>query len=385
MSNPTNFLIGEKVKSNNFDILRFLLATAVIVCHSYVIYYGYETFAQVEPFMKWTSGNISIGTTAVFFFFAISGFLIMKSYESSHTVVDYLKKRVLRIFPGFFVAFAVSIFIVAPLGNMYGSGLSGYLNYFREIPLWRELANMLSLQAPADGYYFNNLPQPGLNESLWTIQYEFICYFMLPLLALFGILKNRMILLICFIGCYSLYFLQDMGVLEYTDRTLINGVIENPYYYARFFTYFLAGCTIYAYREKIPGNFWLAAIAFIYILMALNGLVSVHKVLPIAGVYLLFYVAYHPKIKLPGFSKYGDFSYGIYLYGWPVQQLVMMNFGDMLSPLQFFIVVFVTSLGLAIISWNLIEQPVLALKRFGIKPIFRKALLFLRIPVAWAK
>src|SRR5690554_2062789 len=98
-------LIPDNITRNNFDLLRFLLASSVIVCLCYAIFYGWDKFVLEEPFMSWSGGTISIGSAAVNFFFMISGFFIVRSFEKSANFWEYLKKRILRIYPGFIVVF----------------------------------------------------------------------------------------------------------------------------------------------------------------------------------------------------------------------------------------------------------------------------------------
>src|SRR5690606_4078579 len=102
--------------------------------------------------------------------------LIVRSFENSDNFWEYLKKRILRIYPGFIAVFILSFFLFGPLGMMKEISFIEYQDFLSSIPFKRETANMLSLQSPIESRYFIQLPQSGLNNSLWTIQYEFICY-----------------------------------------------------------------------------------------------------------------------------------------------------------------------------------------------------------------
>lgn len=355
-------LIPETLHRNNFDLLRFLLATSVIFCHCYAIYYGWERFAKLEPFMNWSGGKISIGSTAVNFFFVISGFLIVRSFEYSAKFWDFLKKRVLRIYPGFIVVYILGFFIFGPIGHMKVWNLSAYAEFLKSIPYKRELANMLSLQSPIEKRYFTDLPQFGLNNSLWTIHYEFICYLIIPVLVWLGFTKQKWWLFISLSVSYILFSLQSLGYIFAFKPSLNGGIIGNPYYYPRFFTYFLSGSFIYIYRNHMPRTIWLAIISFVLFFLAFK-LRLIDVIWPFTGTYLLFFVAYHPKISFPNFAKYGDFSYGIYLYGWPLQQLVILYSRKFLSPLTFFTAVYPIVLIFAVLSWKIIESPALKLKK----------------------
>ena len=355
-------LIPETINRNNFDLIRFVLASSVIICHCYATYYGWESFVKNEPFMKWSGGKISIGSAAVNFFFVISGFLILRSFERSSDFRDYLKKRILRIYPGFIVVFIISFLVFGPLGHINHGTINSYRDFIHFIPLKREFANMLSLQSPIESRYFTHLPQTGLNNSLWTIQYEFICYLFIPVFVWLGFTKYKPMLLVALIVSYTLFSLQSLGYIFPFNNSLSGGVISNPYYYPRFFTYFLLGSSVYLYRAHIPRNTFIAIPALLLFILAFK-LQLIDIIWPLAGTYLLFYFAYNQKALFPNFAKYGDFSYGIYLYGWPLQQLVLLFFGKYLNVYTFFLVVFPIILVFAIASWNLIEGPALRLKK----------------------
>ncbi|MCC5939166.1 MAG: acyltransferase [Lunatimonas sp.] len=362
-------LIKQDLRLNNFDIIRFLLASSVILCHSYVILYGYEQFVVLEPFMKWSSGQISIGSFAVNFFFVISGFLILKSYESSSGLGDYFSKRVLRIYPGFIMVFLLGLFLFGPVGYANELGVGSYFEFLDRVPKKREFVNMLSLQPPKESSYFTNLPQRGLNNSLWTIQYEFVCYLLVPLLGFIGVLKSRRWTLVSLVVVYACYLAQSFGFAFTSYGWPDLWVISNPYFYFRFFTYFLLGAVVYLYRENIPSNTWFALISVLGIIVSFRYSL-VDQLLPVFGTYLLFYLAYMPKLQYPAFSKHGDFSYGIYLYGWPLQQLIMTFFSSYLTPFWFFTITFPIVLIFAIFSWYAIERPFLRLKMYKPKAVF---------------
>lgn len=357
-----NLLIHNTINRNNFDLLRFLLASSVIVCHCYAIFYGWEQFVKNEPFMKWSGGKISIGSAAVNFFFVISGFLIVRSFENSANFMEYIKKRILRIYPGFIAVFIFCFLIVGPIDYMKSLSLSEYLDFIDSVHLKRETANMLSLQSPVENRYFTQLPQSGLNNSLWTIHYEFICYLFVPLLAWVGLTQRKKQLLILLIICYLLLCLQTFGYIFPFKQSLSGGIIGNPYYYPRFFTYFLCGSCVYIFRYQIPRNSWLATASLLLFVLAFK-IKMIDVIWPLAGTYLLFYVAYHQKYIFPEFAKYGDFSYGIYLYGWPLQQLVMLFLGTYLNVYTFIAVVYPVVLLFAVLSWKMVEDPALRLKK----------------------
>lgn len=206
-------LISHKIGANNFDIIRFFLASAVIFCHCFVIYYGSEPFTKKEPFMVLSQEQISIGSVAVDFFFIVSGFLIVRSFEYSKTDSQYLIKRILRIYPGFIVAFLISILLAGFIGELRNNSIGAYWQYLLNLHKKQELVNLVTLQSPNEKLYFKNMPQTGLNNSLWTIQYEFICYLLVPVMGFAGFFRRRWLFIAAFFAAYALLFLQVKGFI----------------------------------------------------------------------------------------------------------------------------------------------------------------------------
>jgi peptidoglycan/LPS O-acetylase OafA/YrhL len=184
----------------------------------------------------------------------------------------------------------------------------------------------------------------------------------MPILAWVGLTKRKKSLLTLLIISYLLLCLQTFGYIFPFNQNLNGGIIGNPYYYPRFFTYFLFGSCVYIFRNQIPRNTWVAAAFLLFFVLAFK-IKMMDVIWPLAGTYLLFYTAYHHKYLFPQFAKYGDFSYGIYLYGWPIQQLVMLFLGKHLNVYTFIAVVYPIALLFAVLSWKMVECPALELKK----------------------
>ncbi len=344
-------------------MLRFLLAVAVIYSHCYVIYYGKAV--DTEPFMRFSNNQVDLGSVAVDGFFVISGFLIVRSFQFSASLIDYLQKRVLRIYPGFLVAFTLSMLLLAPLGTIDSAHPQGNFGaYFQNFREKLFVLNLLTLQTQQAPWAFQGNPLPNMaNESLWTIQYEFVCYLLVPVLAALGLFKRRWLLLVLFVLAYTLLALQDFAQILLWEGYQ-GKVLSHPLYLPKFFTYFLAGACFYVYRTQLPRNTGLLLFSAAALVLSCVMLPAFNLVAPLAGSYLLFYLAYFPGIRFPHFTRKGDFSYGLYLYAWPLQQLVMAVGGERLSPGLLFAFSMVFTFMAAYASWHLVEKPFLRLKQY---------------------
>ena len=354
-------LIPAKSYPNNFDFLRLILAVSVIFCHCFAILYGYEKFLQTEPFMVWSNEQISIGSVAVDLFFIISGFLIVKSFENSETTIEYFKKRILRIYPGFTAAFLFSILLIGFFGSGMAYNLLGYHNYFSNLFKKQELVHLITLQGPYQRIFFKDSPEPGVNDSLWTIQFEFICYLLVPLFAGLKLFSNKWFFMVAFMVAFIVYYLQLKGyIFPYKNST--NLFVGNAYNLPRFIMYFLSGALFYVYKNVIVRNNLLAIAAVLSLIVSFVWLKHIDQILPLAGGYMIFYIVFNPAVKAGTFAKYGDLSYGIYLYGWPAQAIVMYFLKDSINPYSFFFIAVTFAAILAFLSWHFIEKPFLKLK-----------------------
>ena len=129
----------------------------------------------------------------------------------------------------------------------------------------------------------------------------------------------------------------------------------NFYHFAAFF---LAGATFYLYSNVIPRSRIFAVIS----LVILAVFFSQQPFIPTTfGIYILFYAAFSQRLNAHSFAKHGDYSYGMYVYGFPVMQLITAHFGN-LKPAVLFLCTFVITLPIAALSWHFVEKPFLKAK-----------------------
>ena len=324
-------------RSNNFDLIRFLAALLVVLTHSFALTLGHE---RTEPLMMLTNQQSTFGNLAVLIFFICSGFLITQSYDRSKDIVQYARGRILRIFPALIVIVLLSVFLLGPIVTTlplksYFTNYDTY-NYLRVILLW-------DIPYYLPGVFESNPWGPVVNGSLWTLMYEFICYIVVGVLGIIGLLSRKTLLI-------TLFVITNLLSLFYEGHFL------------ELFNAFAAGALLYIFRDKIQisGRYAIFSIILIILGSFTNYFLEVFTLF---GSYLVIYLTFTPKIKFHKFGKYGDFSYGIYIYGFPIQQLIVYyNIGPV-NPISNFIISFPLILMMSILSWYLVEKKALRFKK----------------------
>ena len=338
----------EPPRRNNIDALRLILALLVLLSHSYPLATGHEAD---EPLARLTGGQVTLGEVAVAGFFVLSGLLIAPSWERSPTAWAFVRRRVGRIYPGYLAAVAVGLLVVVPLATPgLGAGQLARLAAAEAGPI---LA-LRGFTPPAETFRFN--PKPGVvNGSLWSIPYEAWCYVGVMVLGATTLLRRRWAvlgLLVAAIGV-SVAF----GVLGLTPGgRLLGRIFGYPPFWARLLPYYLAGVVAHLFRDAIRPDrrLALASLAGLALAAVIPG--GVRVALPILGTYLLIYLAYTPALRWHGAARDGDFSYGIYLYGFPIQQLIVLRLGPGLDPLALFALALVPTVLAGVLSWHLVER-----------------------------
>jgi len=333
---------------NNFGLLRLVFATLVIVSHSFEIIDGDRTR---EPFTR-LFGTLTVAEVAVAGFFIVSGYLIAQSYETSDSVLSYLSKRVLRIYPAFIAA---SLFCIAIVGPLAGADLAAL-----PITNWATICSrILTLQIPRLPHVFAGQHYPSLNGSMWTIAYEFRCYLAVVILGSLSLLRSKVILPLTALLCF-------VAILTTPDWPQIRfeAIFGDIHETARLTAYFLAGTSFFLYRDRIIYRNKLAAFAAVGLAVALFIPRLVGPGVAIFGGYLIFWFAFLSNTaRLNAINSKIDLSYGIYLYAWPVQMLLIRYVAG-ISPESVIVLTTILSGLLAYISWTFIERPALSQKAF---------------------
>jgi peptidoglycan/LPS O-acetylase OafA/YrhL len=333
---------------NNFGILRLAFAACVLVSHSIELLDGNRAR---EPLTR-IFGTLSLGELGVDGFFLASGYLIAQSLERSASFISYIRKRVLRIYPAFIAAYVFCIFIVAPLANADMRSLSG--------TAWlRQIYMMLMLADPRMPNTFSDLPYPLLNGSMWTIPYEFRCYVLLALLALVGAFRKKFIF-----GAFVLALLLTAAFSSFRIDVpqSVAHVTGHPHDTLRLTAIFLSGATFYVFRDKIPYRTDLAMLSGILLVVLLFNRATEELAMPTLGAYLIFWFAFLERARaLNRINNGTDISYGVYLYAWPIQNLLIDNIPGA-SPFSIIALTTTAVVPIGFLSWHAIEKPSLSLK-----------------------
>ncbi|SCW85391.1 Peptidoglycan/LPS O-acetylase OafA/YrhL, contains acyltransferase and SGNH-hydrolase domains [Paenibacillus tianmuensis] len=341
-------------RNNNLDLIRFIAAAMVIYSHSFPLGSGDNSR---EIIFLLSNGKWDAGALAVAIFFVISGFLITQSYERSRNLSNYFKARFFRIFPGLAAVLLFSVFVIGP--SFTNLTLKQYFSHPQTYEYLKSFL-LFPLKWNLPGVFESNVYKGAVNGALWTIPFEVICYLIVVFFGIIGFLRYKKIVLLLFFVCFYYHLFSSnisLGV-TYIFGLEIKKMIE-------LFCYFFAGMLIYLYRSYIPLTKSIAMICMVVLGFALL-FGGVKEYFVFFGSYLIFYFGYNQKINLSSFSKNGDFSYGLYIYAFPVQQSVTYLFGGQMTAEYNFIISFVVTLILAVLSWHLIEKYALKLKKVSL-------------------
>jgi peptidoglycan/LPS O-acetylase OafA/YrhL len=344
-----NASIAEKMiqtggRSSGFDYLRIGLAFSVIVTHSTSTSYGFDADKAI-----W-SGLPSIYMHAILpMFFALSGFLVAGSLERCPTLISFYGLRILRIVPALFVEVVMSALIFGPILSRLDMSA-----YFADIKFYTYFLNIVGdIHYFLPGVFTDNPIPFAVNYQLWTVPFELECYLALGALAVVGIMANRKLLLAVVILGQALWGYEALKHSESGAQVGATGPL--------LVLAFLTGVLFYLYRNEIKLKPYLLALAC----LASAGLMLLpygvyYSVVP--ATYVTVYLGL-TNPKKPRFIFDGDYSYGLYLYGFPIQQ-AFASLGPWAQHWYLNLAVSASgALAVAYFSWNYIEKPALALRR----------------------
>ena len=333
---------GLAVRENNFDLLRLFGAALVVYGHSYAL------AGAVVPGFAATS----VSTIGVKIFFSISGYLITLSWLRDPNLPRYLTRRIVRIFPALIVVVVLSAFVLGPALTRLP-----LIEYFRHPGTWRYLQNAgLYINYFLPGVFEANVYPNAVNGSLWSLPVEFAMYLATPLLLAIPGARRPRILAALAIAVIAFVIWRTQLARPSTQLVIYAidvwaGVSLTPY--------FLAGMVLATFGERAL-NVYLALIA-LFILSVVQTSAPIKEtlliiILPYAS--LAFGVGPSLRVLPRGL----DLSYGVFLFGFPVQQIISSAFGGPIDPWLLFLMAFSVSAALATLSWRFVEKPCLRLK-----------------------
>lgn len=327
-------------RDNNFNLIRAIAASGVLVSHAYPISLGKTASQPLQDLLH----GLSLGTVCVWIFFAISGFFITRSFDQKRSVTSFLTARVLRLFPALATVLAITILVagflltVAPPARFWPA--TG--DYF--------IRNMLlfDLRYTLPGVFFGNPGGAAINGSLWSLSYEVTCYAGVLICGVLGLLGHRKIfatMALVFLGVYASAMFFDLNTrIEQLTR------LGLP---------FLTGMVFYLWRREIPLSWGMLA-----------GLTSLSVAawftplfLPVFAVtlsYVVFFAGYAQTPLLLNYNRLGDYSYGVYIYAFPIQQLAAQS--GLTTPIANMAVSLPFTLICAMLSWHFVEGPAMRLR-----------------------
>jgi peptidoglycan/LPS O-acetylase OafA/YrhL len=351
-----NIDLGAAVRQqrdNHFNLIRFIAAALVLYSHSYPL----AGHAVEEPLHAF---GISFGQVAVAIFFVASGFLVTGSLQRARSIWVFFRARLLRIYPGLIVANLITVFGI----GLWFTSLP-HADYIAHGDVYRYLhRNSLLLFNPVQyrlpGVFEQNTYPAVVNGSLWTLPREVKLYLQLGLLGgtLVWLARWRSV---------ALRFALLPVVLGFAVAVLTSpGAIEGHVYTrAELSLLFFAGALVYAWRDhiRLDWRISLGVVLVVLITAVVQPSPSLLRLILIPVlVWLVPLLAYQRARPLLAFNRLGDYSYGLYVYAFPVQQAVAA-IAPSLSPWALSGAALPLTLVLAVLSWHVIEKPALRFKR----------------------
>lgn len=334
--------IGDRAagRDNNFNLLRMLAATGVLVSHAYPISLGP---GAVQPLAGVLHGK-PLGELCVMVFFAISGFFIARSFAGKSSLGAFFRARVLRLFPALMVVLAVTVMAGAALTTAPATA------YWGAVPdYYLRNATLFFLKYDLPGVFETNPYGPPINGSLWTLNYEVLCYLGVVVCGVLGLLARPALFSLGLLAFGAAYGVTMAAELHPRIEALM--VLALP---------FAAGMAFWVWRDRIPLSPALALAGGVLAALAWPTVLFL-PVFTLAVAYAVFVLGYARLPWAAGYNRLGDYSYGTYVYAFPIQQLVA--WAGVVLPLWNMALALPLTLLCAVLSWHLVEAPALRWKR----------------------
>jgi peptidoglycan/LPS O-acetylase OafA/YrhL len=336
---------GLARRRDNFLPLRFLAAALVIYGHGYAL--AVHAPQDVDLFTRLGWKNYS-GAIGVDLFFVVSGFLVAGSWQRRRDLLAFAWARALRLLPAYAVCMVLSAFV---LGALYTRlPLADYLRHPDTSGyVLKNLTFGTDLKWSLPGVFAGNPRRATLNGSIWTLPVEARMYLWLAAFGALGLLSRRWLAT----AAIAALLLVGWRLPEHVPLLPIASFLHLG-------AMFALGVLCHAHRDRLPAS-GLAAAALAGACWALHGSALYPVAFALAEAAFTFWFAY--RLPLPDLERFGDASYGLYLWGYPMQQVVAHHL-PALSPLANAALGLPLAAALGFLSWHLIEKPALAAKEW---------------------
>ena len=335
-------------RPSGFDYLRLGLAVTVVCMHSVITSYG-----RAADIALWASPLRGPIRMILPMFFALSGYLVAGSLLRT-TLVQFLGLRFIRIYPALAVEVLLSALLLGPLLTTVP-----LVKYFQSKLFFSYLINVTGdIHFLLPGVFAEN-PFPDIvNAQLWTVPFELLCYVSIAALTIIGVKRWNILAPVAAIGLSVIYFIGKL-ILSHGNLPFIEGGVPGALLVASF----LFGASIFLYGHRLP---WSPALCVASALIAaiLVGLVrdGVYFAAPFAAYFTVAIGLTNPK-KL-AILRGADYSYGIFLYGFVIQQTVVFVFPWARVWWINVMICVPAAAAFAAVSWHYVERPALALKKY---------------------
>jgi len=329
-------------RDNNFQLIRLAAATAVVLFHSYALTNHWTD----EPLWR-RIPELNSGALGVACFFVISGFLITQSWLARARIIPFVAARVLRIYPALIAAVALTVALAGMSSALDWAAFLAHpqtTDYILQVmPAW-EMKHRLPGAFPA-----NPIPH-DVNGSLWTLPVALRLDVAVLAAGVAGLLARRVAWFATLWLLLALFLWRpDWFPLPFQDAATRDLVLL-----------FALGSLACVGRAVIPVSPALAAVAVLLVIANPADLARGPLFAPLLA-YTVLVVAYHPRLVWPAFNRVGDYSYGVYVYSFPIQQTLVERIPG-IEPAPLFALALTLTLGVAVLSWHWLEQPALGLK-----------------------
>ncbi|WGD38079.1 acyltransferase [Lysinibacter sp. HNR] len=333
-------------RTNSLNLIRLVLASTVLFAHTYFI-----LGIDVEKMPIW--GGKHLGVWAVAGFFAVSGYLITASRQRTR-FANFLLLRIGRIFPAFVMVLLVTAVLFGPIAHLVTRGtLLGYLRT-PPSPLSYLFQNMfLEVRQYDIGDSLATVPYPDVwNGSLWTLYYEFLCYLVVGVFLIWRRARSSVWPLIAAFIISVLIYIKIDFVLSFLDGNTSFRLL------AMLLPYFLGGAIVRVLMPYI-GLHWISGVislAGVVISIGYGPAWAAQLTAPLLAYGILWLSTVIPQ---PEWIARNDISYGVYVYAFPIQQLLVVFGLTFLDLWSFSLIALAITAVFATASWYLVERPAL--------------------------